>query len=328
MSYFRQLFFPAAVFQGVIIGGGYATGREVMEYVSRHGFVGGVFAVVAIALVFSAVLGITFALAVQTSSFDYRSFLRVLLGRWWVAYEILFVALLILVLSIVGAAAGEALGQGFGVSYHIGVAVLLAAVSILNFFGRETVQSTLVVFTVALMIALSTLLVSLVASPPAGSAINSYQPDSSTTVGALGSGVQFAIYNSALVPVLLYCVRDIRGTGLAFKAGVVAGLGGVLPAAMLHVAFMYGGDTIVTAPLPTLALLEFAAAGQWTYVYYFLLFATLLLTAVGVLQGVIERVDAWRLESDRAALSRASHGIIAGVLVVASLSLAGFGIIC
>ena len=47
---------PAAVFQSVIIGGGYGTGREVIEYVTRHGAWGGFIAISIIALIFAAVL--------------------------------------------------------------------------------------------------------------------------------------------------------------------------------------------------------------------------------------------------------------------------------
>jgi uncharacterized membrane protein YkvI len=49
---------PAAVFQTVIIGGGYGTGREVVEYVTKHGAWGGFIATAIIAIIFAAVLSL------------------------------------------------------------------------------------------------------------------------------------------------------------------------------------------------------------------------------------------------------------------------------
>lgn len=41
MTAWRAYLVPAGVFQSLMIGGGYGTGREVVEYFSRFGFLGG-----------------------------------------------------------------------------------------------------------------------------------------------------------------------------------------------------------------------------------------------------------------------------------------------
>src|SRR5262249_37902836 len=105
-NWFRRLLLPGLAFKAVVIGGGYATGRELAEFFLPAGPVGGLFGLLITTLVWSATCVLTFLFAFETRSSEYRSFFRHLLGRWWVTFEIAYVAFIILVLSVFGAAAG------------------------------------------------------------------------------------------------------------------------------------------------------------------------------------------------------------------------------
>ena len=95
----RVYVFPAAVFQSVLIGGGYGTGRETVEYVTQAGGSGGVLSVLWFFVVLTVVLGASFEFARVFRTFDYRHFFKTLLGRAWWTYEVLAVLLLLLVLQ-------------------------------------------------------------------------------------------------------------------------------------------------------------------------------------------------------------------------------------
>ena len=86
---------PAAVFQSVIFGGAYGTGREIAEFVTRHGPVGGLLALLVIALGFALVLTLCFELARLRQVYDYRTFFQALIGRGWIAFELLFLICLL-----------------------------------------------------------------------------------------------------------------------------------------------------------------------------------------------------------------------------------------
>ncbi|MGE0486410.1 MAG: hypothetical protein AB7Q81_19825 [Gammaproteobacteria bacterium] len=321
-----QLLVPAAVFQGVIVGGGYGTGREVIEFVTRHGPRGGLVACTVIALAFAAVLGTSFAFAARFRLYDYRHFLVRLLGPAWIVYEGLFVALLVIVLAVVGAAGGQALVDGFGLPYGAGLAAVLTAVVVLNFFGRDLVERALGTWTLVLMASLGTFMAWVLAGDDGSIARHLAGTDGQALAGARG-GLQFALYNSALVPVLVYCIADIGRVRDAATAGVVAGLAGALPALLLHLCFLARYPAVVAAPIPTGWLLgELGAAGALP-LYYVVLFGTIVLTAVGILQGVNERLDGWRCDHGRAPLARTSHALVAGVLVVTSLLFAQAGLV-
>lgn len=316
---------PAAVFQAVIIGGGYATGREIVEYVTRHGAAGGLLAIAVIAVGFSLVLAVSFAFAQRFQLHDYRHFLVALLGPAWVLYEILFLILLVIVLAIVASAAGAAAEQGFALPYPGGVSAVLVVVVILNFFGRALVERALTLWTVLLMLGLVSL-VGVILASHAGEISASFSGPVVVSA-ALFSGAQFAVYNSALIPVLVYCTTHMENTSDALRSGFVAGLFGVLPALLLHLIFLVRLSEITTQSIPTYWLLTALDLAAFVDLYFGILFGTIVLTAVGVLQGVNERLDGWRVDGGHPPLPRSVHAAIAGAVVVVSLLLARFGII-
>ena len=322
--FIARYFVPAAVFQGVIVGGGYGTGREVVEFVSRHGPGGGIVACVVIAAGFAAVLAVSFMLAVSYRVRDYRHFLKLLLGPAWVLYEVLFIALLVIVLAVVGSAAGKALADGFGLPYASAVGVVLGAVLVCNYFGRGLVERALGTWTLLLMAGLVAFVVAVLSSPAPTAVAAAPAPP---LLDAARSGLQFAVYNSALIPVLVYCVAHLERRREALIAGVIAGLGGALPALLLHLCFMTRTPAVLAEPIPTWWLLEAIGARATLPLYFTLLAGTIVLTAVGVLQGVNERLDGWRTDRGCAPLSRRTHALVAAALVLVSLLLARFGIV-
>ncbi len=113
---FRRYVMPGLVFQGVLIGGGYGTGREIVEYFMRFGSLGGILGLFAVTLpVWAVSLAVTFEFARLFESYDYRSLLMNLLGRFWVVFEPFYVTLLVIVLAVVGSAAGVLLRDFFGI---------------------------------------------------------------------------------------------------------------------------------------------------------------------------------------------------------------------
>jgi uncharacterized membrane protein YkvI len=324
-SLLRAYLIPAAVFQGVIVGGGYGTGREIVEYLSRHGPLGGLVAAGVIAGAFALILAVAFAFAHHFRIRDYRHFVKALLGPAWVAYEVLFVVLLVIVLAVIGSAAGQVLDDGFDVPFAGGVSAVFIAVVVLNFFGRELVERSLFAWTVLLMLGLVSLIVFVVSTEM--NAVSESFAGYGTVGNAAISGFKFALYNSAVIPVLIYCVEGIQTRREAFYSGAIAGVFGAIPAVMLHLAFMSRYPQIVEQSLPTYWLLALTAGPTATYLYFVILFGTIVLTAVGVLQGVNERLDGWRADRGRAPFSREWHAAAAGGLLAISMLLARFGIV-
>ncbi len=73
---------PAVIFQSVLIGGGYATGREIVQFGARFGALG-VWNILAIFTGFTLTAILTYEFARVTRSYNYRSFMRHLIGWLW-----------------------------------------------------------------------------------------------------------------------------------------------------------------------------------------------------------------------------------------------------
>src|SRR4051794_3275689 len=106
-SWFQRFLLPGFAFKAVVIGGGYATGRELAEFFLPSGPWGGLAAMLLAMLLWSVICAVTFALARAMGTFDYRSFFEKLLGRGWILFEIAYVLFVTLILAVFGAAAGE-----------------------------------------------------------------------------------------------------------------------------------------------------------------------------------------------------------------------------
>lgn len=316
---------PAGVFQSVVVGGAYGTGREVVEFMSSHGPLGGLLAILVVTCGFTAVLGVSFEFARVFRVYDYRSFLRTLLGPAWVAYELCFILLLVIVLAVTGAAAGSILHDTFGTRPFEGTLAMLLAVVICNFFGRRLVEMTLTAGALALSAGL--IAYGVMVWRATGDTIANELAGGVVEPAWLTHAAQFTLYNSALVPVLLYSTRAIERRGQAFGAAFIAACAGVLPALVLHTTFMANYPEIIGEAVPAYWMITRYGSQLFLWVYVGLLFMTIVQTGVGVLQGLNERIDVWRVERSGRALPKMGHALIAGVTTALSLWLSQVGIV-
>lgn len=316
---------PGAVFEAVIVGGGYGTGREVMEFISRFGPWGGLGAVAMVGLLWGVVLSITFEIARQFKTRDYRSFFREILGRYWVLYELFFAAGLLLVLAVCGAAAGAVLQDSFGLPPIIGIGLMLVFVGVLNYYGRTLVERFLTGWGL-LMIAVFAAFVVMTFMNRGDAIVQAFQ-ESEVQPGWPLSAFQFFLYNIGVGPVILYATGHLETRAQAIGAGFIAGLLGVLPGLAFHVAFMSAYPGIVDEPLPVYWILQQLGIGWLLVIYVVVLFVTIAKTGVGMLQGLNERLDSWWRERNGRTLSSRMHSAIALTAVLASLLLANVGIV-
>ena len=63
MTWFKKYLMPGLIFQSVVIGGGYGTGRELVEFFILQGPKNGYLGMITAMLVWSLVIAISFELA-------------------------------------------------------------------------------------------------------------------------------------------------------------------------------------------------------------------------------------------------------------------------
>ncbi|MEQ8859482.1 MAG: hypothetical protein RIC56_12615 [Pseudomonadales bacterium] len=324
LRFLRIYVLPGAILQSVNIAGGYGTGRELVEFFTRHGMGNGLAGMLVATTLMSLIFALSLMIAQRYRVYDYRSFFKVLLGRAWFLFEMLAVLLFILVLAVMGAAAGEILSREFGLPRLAGGAALLVAVVVLNFFGRDWVTRVLAGWSVFLYLVFGAYFVSVLASSgPMRDGTFAWHLESAWAVSAL----QYALYNVAGIPVILYAARAIENGRQAVAAGVAGGLITMIPALMFHLSFAGAYPGIVTEQLPVYTMFERLSVPLLNTLYLVVLFGTFVETGAGNIQGLIERLDAWWQERRGATLSRGVHAGVATVALVLASLLSAVGVV-
>ncbi|MCA8895333.1 MAG: hypothetical protein KDA48_08760, partial [Amphiplicatus sp.] len=287
--FFKVYIMPAAVLQSVMVGGGYGTGREVVEFVTSAGPRGGVAAIALIFFIWSVLIALSFELARMMKAYNYRHFIKGLIGPAWVIYEVLAIATLTIVLAVVLSASSQLIFDALKVPKIVSSVGVIIAVAWVMHYGEKLVESLLSVW--AGLVSGFLILVFLIVFFRTGSKI--WTP--LATVDTMGDwarkGGTFSLYNVALIPVLLYSLTEIKTRSEAFISGVIAAGAGILPAVMMHLMFMSTYPDILSEPLPMYSIISGIGSPVLMTSYFVILLGTILLTAIGALEGVAERVD-------------------------------------
>jgi uncharacterized membrane protein YkvI len=319
----RVVLIPAGVFQSVIFGGAYGTGREIAEFISVVGPVGGMLALAVAGLGWGLTMALSFELARLNQTYEYRGFLKALIGPAWIAFEILFLVSLLIVLAVNGSAAGSVLNDQFGLPSLVGVGLMFAAVIGLNYSGRKLLAESMSICMIALCLVL--VIYSAMTFIQFHDSIALTFREVPSGGNWLVRGLQYMLYTTGVVPVLLYSAREIHTRGEAVVSGFTAGLLGVFPALVFHFTFMADPASLAER-LPTYFMIGKLASPWLMAAYIVVLFAMIIQTCAGLLQGVIERLDAWLLERRGRKGGRLAHSILSGAVLLVSLLLASFGI--
>ncbi len=317
-SLLKKYLLPGMVFQSVVIAGGYGTGREIVEFFLTLGPLSGLAAMLGVsAVIWSLVCAVTFELARQWGAYDYRTFFKGLLGRAWAAFEICYVLLMLIVLAVVAAAAGSILQETFGLPYVVGVVGIMAAVGGLVFSGSDWIERFLAGWSFLLYCVYIVLVIWAVAR--FGGDISSAFSASRLEGGWFRGGVEYAAYNLAVIPAVLFAVRHIETRTEAVGAGLLAGVIAIVPAFLFYIAMVGLYPDILERPVPANMVLETLGSRGFQLTFQLVLFGTLVETGTGFIHAVNERVDGVFVERGRHLPRAIRPAIAVGFLLCAAL---------
>jgi uncharacterized membrane protein YkvI len=322
---FHVYIIPAAVFTSVVMGGGYGTGREVVEFFTGYGLLGGLCGIAVSACVFSVVLACTYEFARVFQVYDYRSFFSKLIGPFWICFEVLYLLLFLLVLGVVGSAAGSILEEEFGVSRLFGMAAVLVLVVALVYFGRQAVEKVLTLWSIGMYLVFVVYFVQVVDR----SEFDIYRAITRGTAqtGWLWGGVLYAMYNLAIAPVLLFSTRAVQTRREAIAAGIIAGVAVMLPALLFHVSYAVGYPAVLKEPVPNYWMISRYTTPLLLGVFLIALLGTLVETGAGLVQGLIERIESAVCADEGGTLGHPARAAIAAVTLALGGLLGSMGIV-
>jgi uncharacterized membrane protein YkvI len=322
---YRVYVLPAAVFQSVMIGGGYGTGREIVEFFTRYGLWGGVLGIGVVSALFGVLLALSYDFARAFKVYDYRRFFRALLGRGWIAFEVLYLAMFALILAVIAAAARGLVEQYFHWPGLAGMAALLLVIVLLAFYGREWVTRILALKAAFLSVVF--LLYFSVIWSRAGASIATELARFELGAGWLGGALRYSLYASVVIPAMLFGTSALTTRREAVASGITSAIGGMVPGLLLHVSFGAGYPQVLQQSIPAYWMISSLGIPLLTGLYIAVLFGCLLDTGLCFVQSVNERVDGWLAERARAPIPRPARAAIAILCVSVSGALSSFGVV-
>jgi uncharacterized membrane protein YkvI len=312
--------------KAVVIGGGYATGRELAEFFLVRGPWGGLFAILFATVLFSIFCALTFVAARRFQTFDYRSFFKQLLGPAWPLFELAYILFVVLILAVYGAAAGAIGNAVFGAPLWAGTVALAVAIAAVVAFGNKAVEalfrdvSYLLYAVYALFIVLA--LWSFGSRVPVGFAAFPQ------TSGWALSGLTYFSYNIIGAVVILPVLRHLTSDRDAVVSGVIAGPLTMVPALLFFIPMVAFYPEVQGATLPSDFLLQKIGIPVFHLLFQAMIFAALLESGTSSVHAINERIDhAWKLRSGQR-LSHRTRLVVAVCLLTACMFIAGrFGLV-
>ncbi len=324
---------PGIILQSVLIGGGFATGREIVEYGAKFGALGWV-AGISVGVGFTLLAILTFEFARKKAAYDYRSLMKHLVGPLWYLYDVAYVVTAIIIIAVMASATGEILNTTLGLNYWVGVVAIILIVAFLNFRGSELIARFKTVGSVVLLTAyvvFSILVLSTVGSRSLevlDSADTSFMSNDFSILSVIWTGILYVGYNLAVYPASFFAVKGLRARKESLIAGIVSGVLMTVPWFLTYFSVLafYPQAEVLSASVPWLIILT--DYGTTVVIIFGIVMGwTLVETATGINHALIERINGSYLELKGKEIKPQQRGLITLSVLILALVLAQFGII-
>jgi uncharacterized membrane protein YkvI len=317
---FQRYLLPGFAFKALVIGGGYATGRELAEFFLPSGPWGGIAAMVLATVIWCAVCAATFLFARMSGARDYLTFVRDLLGPGWIVFEAAYVLFVIVILAVFGAAAGAIGAATLGLPTVAGTLLLMGSIAAVTAFGTPSVER-LFTYVSILLYGVYVLFVLLSITHFGGRILQAFRVPTPAT-GWIVGGVTYASYNIVGAVVILPVLRHLTSNRDALVAGLIAGPLAMLPAVLFFICMMAYYPQIGAATLPSDFLLQELHLPAFRALFQLMIFAALLESGTAAVHAINERIDtAWsrrrHVRLGRTARLTIALAILAGCMLIA-----------
>ncbi|RLD19955.1 MAG: hypothetical protein DRI71_11085 [Bacteroidetes bacterium] len=318
-KFFRTYLLPGFIFQSIVVGGGYGTGRELVEFFMVEGPLAGLMGMMVSMILWSIILAISFELARMSKSYNYRTFIKSVLGKGWPIYEIVYGIGLVLVVSVLGSASGKLAYSMFGLPEIAGIIMMMIMVGLLAFYGTKLIERVLSFWSIGLYLAFFILIVTCLWFFGGQIADNIF----TYTKGSkwLQGGIRYSAYNIGIMPAMIYVVRHFDNRKEALISGTVAGALTMIPGFFIYIAMLSSYPEILSESIPINFLLGTLGFPAFMFVFQIILFGTFIETGVGLIHGFNERVAGVYKEKNKV-MPRSFRAGIAVIILTCSIFIA------
>ncbi len=249
----------ASAFIGIIVGAGFASGQEVLQYFTSFGLLGISGAVISTALF--AYLGMTIAqLGSRLKTGSHKEAIYQISGRYvglLVDYIIIFTLFVVGVVMIAGA--GSNLHQQFGVPTYVGSFIMIVLVGLTILLSVDKVVGVIGSITPFLILAIVGISVfSLLTMDTTFSVLNPVANNVPTTLpNWFVSSINYVSFNIAVGASMTFVMGGAEANEKVAKwGGFFGGLGLGVLILLSHLAIFSKVDVVADSKLPMLAIMN------------------------------------------------------------------------
>lgn len=331
---FGKFVLPGIILQSVMIGGGYATGREIVEYGAKYGALGwlsglGTF------LGFAVIAALTYELIRLTKAYDFKTFMKTIGGPLWIVFDIVYLLFMVVIIAVMASATGNIVEQTLGLNYWVGVVAITVVVAILNFYGSRLIERFETLGTVALYagyIIFSVLVIGTFGKNISTVFANhdtSFIEGSVSAGKALWSGVLYCAYNLVVMPATFFTIERQTRRVESVVSGIIGGVLATIPWFLTYFAVMcfYPNPDVLGASVPWLAMMQGTAGSVVIAIFGIVMGWTLIETSTGIIHAALERVNNGLKEAHKPPMTGKQQAILTIIVLVGSMVLSKVGII-
>lgn len=294
----------------------------------------GLWSIAAIGAGFSIMAMCAYEFARVFRVYDYRGFVKKLIGPVWPLFDALFVVMVVIIIAVVNAASGRVVEEVLGWSYWVGVGLVIAVVGLLTAGGRQFIERFKVVGSVMLyggFVVFSGLVLL-----QTWSSVEEVLVSGDTSfVGeatwgpVLFTGVLYVGYNLAVLPSTFFVLDYQTRRSHAVWAGLISGVLATLPFILTYLAVLgfYPDEEVLTAQVPWLVMLGKVGGSSLVGVYAVVILWTLVETCTGLIHAVVRRIDVHFQEMGRPKLTPTQIGFFTVAVLILAAVLSRIGLI-
>lgn len=323
---------PAAIFQIVLVGPGFSTGREVVEFAGQYGALGLMSAAV-ILVGFAILCVIAYELARVMRAYNYREFIRHIVGPAWPLFDALWVIFTLVIIGLVTAAVGEVLFDTFGIPALLATVVVLVVVGVVILLGRSMIEgfdlvgsilfsSGITLFAVVILSQRWDDVVRVLAEGDTSAAADAGPLD------AIWAGALYVAYNIPTMVPVLFCLDRQTRRSESVASGVLSAFLVVVPFTLTYLAILaFYRDGIVAAPIPWLQMFEAVGGTVLAGLFAIVLTYAVIDTGTSMVHAFLDRIDGALDEAGREHLPWRRRAIVVVLFLGAAFGLSQVGVI-
>ncbi len=318
-------------------GGGFSSGRQVVQFYTRFGWYA-----IFMPLIAVAIMAMTYYYAsyfsVVFKTFDYRKwavkYYEPLGSIGGIIFEILYVGIVILATSVAFATGGSTLWKVWGIPYVPSTILVAIVIFLIVIFGADTVRASSSLVSVIVIIGMLAIYGSAIYKnfPQLSRVIQTAHPPGGFWKG-LWNAIVYAGFQSILIGSFVSVVDILKSRKEVFKAFLAGYIinGAILTISSIGILSFY--PAILKEAVPSLYVAKFGLPGNLpTYIVAFLILLAVISTGVTLVYGGAKRVvDFWveKIGTGKGidTKERSKYIIVTGIYVIVTWAIALAGLI-